>query len=265
MAEFFRRIYRSVVDFSWYGTIVSEGVASAFRYFFLFIFFISVLFALSFVYPLARRAPEVARTLEEQVPEFTATIKDHVLLVGGIPQPYTYEIENFGPLVVDTTGSTQDISEDANGILIRPDEAIIRFRDGETREMQAVSFTELPDLTFTKKEVIDTIRSRGPLLVLLAGLVILLIKFVGSSVAVLISCLVVSWVGLLFARRRYSALRFPHVLSIALYAVTGPSILSSAIQSFSRPIPFLFSALLVVYFVHAIRKGALETLVQEKK
>lgn len=185
-----------------------------------------------FLIPLAIALPQSVQNMKEiattKLPAFQAVWTNGNLVVTDLQQPYIIKDDNF-VVVVDTISTTTiDLhkyleTKEQKGLLITRDKMVIT--DGATGKEQSQPWRNDFSLTVTKDQVaswVATHTSAG--YVVLFGLIVLVVIFVGLVAGILWSLVVVTSVVALLSTFMSRGWHWGELFTMGLYGTTLPMV-----------------------------------------
>lgn len=254
---YLKAFINSFYNFSWLKEQRKNGKKAA-NYVMLFLLVLSLGHAVYFASFIPKKFTELRDKVFSQVPDFRAQLKGGQLFVYDLEQPYIYEAgegKDHFKIVIDTTSTEPVFIEEAidmekeNGILVTKDSfSVYELERGKTTKQD---FRDIPDAEFTRGYLLGLSNK-----FLNSRLAFFAFALIGSFVAFAIGKLfyllflsLLANIAALFAQRKY---KFSEVYTIGLFAITAPSIVTSILTLFGRPIPYLYSVLVLVLLVGAL-------------
>lgn len=244
---YFKAFFNSIYNLAWLRGQKNNGKQVA-NYIVLFIILLSTIYATYFTFLIPKSIKNLSGAAFEQVPNFKVELRDGKLKVENITQPFVYEgqegEDNF-KIVIDTvSSSTPTIHEfidedDAYTILFSSDAMTVFERSAGQTSIQ--SFEDAEDVNFTKQDLESVINSflNNTALIFVLLLIFWFIIFAFSRVVYLLFLsLLVYLVAKFFKPGEW---KFSQIYTIALFAVTLPSIISAVLALVNAQAPYLFS------------------------
>lgn len=229
MRSFFTAFYNSLFNSSWLKA-VRFFPGKAWGYFCLLVFFFAAISVIPSALHFRSFLFDLNKSFETLVPEFQATVKDGNLSVEKLQQPFVYRSDDFVIIVDTLTTSTATLEQyvtttNSGSIIITATE--IEVRDSRTGEGKVQSWSKMPDFSFSKSDAGNFVgRLTTPAYTVLAVFVIFIGLYVGFFVSklynIVLATLMVSVAARLFGR----GMKFGELFTMALYAITLPTILS---------------------------------------
>ena len=249
--SFFKTFYRSLFDFTWLRDH-KQNTKPAAGYALLFIFITTILYVLPIVREVKPLIVQLIKTVEEQVPEFTAYVKGGELSVDGITVPYTFETKTEDgaafKIVVNTETTTTPelatfVGEGPSNGLFFSKTALTIYQGGDgVDKTQTVSFKDVSDTNFSKADVMSVLNKfRGAGLYILAAFVIVFF-FVGVVIWKLLQLFVISLFILMISAIAKRGWFLKEIFTVGLFALTLPTLINITLLWLGRPIPFLYTA-----------------------
>lgn len=273
MKYFFELLYKSFTNPIWFAAQSKQSKKST--WFFVLTVFMLALGAAFFVTfrAIPGMVAGVQGMVEKEVPDFHATVTDHVLSVTGIEQPYvrTFETEEEGTLVVvvDTVSTStltveQFVSSSDKGILVTKDHILSNTADifGSTKE----DFSDVPNVSFSRADAINTLQNLvgawRPMLVVVILAIVFLVWGLGLLAYLLICS---SLMYLVYTRttkqpvsERYT---WKEVFTLSVFAFALPKLAMTALSlGFFFSVPYIVTLAMVVAVFRAlsVKKTSLE-------
>ncbi|MBI2990170.1 MAG: DUF1189 family protein [Candidatus Magasanikbacteria bacterium] len=261
---FFKHLYRSLWDIEWLRNMKDKR-KETWLYFFLFMFLLVVAKSAPFLV----RVPEVfqlAKTvIEEKVPNFQADIKDGVLGVTELEQPYTLDIpvdDNESMLIYVDTLTDEALSaktfvqeEDRQTVVLltRDYFEIYNPADGS---LQSQSFKEMPDSSLAKSDILGWLNKWKGFALYLMVLGLFLVIYVFAVIGKLVYLLVWSLLLYIIAKiARRAEWKFGKIYTLGLSAIILPSVLLLIAQYLSIGFPFLYTFVFFVLTLAVMFRG----------
>lgn len=278
---YLRAFLNSIYNFDWLCKR-SGDFGKAGKYFILLLLTISLAYAGFFSWKVPKVVNEVRTIMSEKIPDFRATMKDHMMIIDGPAQPYEYvfDFEGEDPfkLVVDTlpTKGVKDASmyldkEKESGLVILEDRFFFNMLQGAEKNgvrYQEMDYSEVEDFVFTKTELMEKVAFWSKRLPAYAFVSVLAFTFLAMGIFKMIHLALVSLVVWLVSRFGDKKLNYKEIFVIGLFALTLPSVLSVAFSFIGRPIPFLYSLMLTIilfWTIFSANKDGLETAETQDK
>ncbi|MFH2062846.1 MAG: DUF1189 family protein [bacterium] len=251
LVGFFRAIVRSCYDLEFYRSVRTGRLKSALLYAVGFWFLLSVVFSLTVALPEALSLyREVSGAVSDGLPEGTSfEIRDDRFETNLAPGTEFF----LGDLVVvvDPTVEGKEFPlafSDRTGAFVGRDTIFVRQQDGQ-REL--IPFSDLPDVSVTREEMLDQAGRWKTAFVVGVTVAVAVFRLVFGFVALLIDAAVTALLALFIVRAWKLRLDYRQWLSVALYAVTLPSLLEYAFGLVSFGIPFA-STVVYLMFILAV-------------
>lgn len=259
---FLRTFYHSLFDIDWLRGQRGSAKA-AWGYASLFIIVIAIIQILPVVlFAVPRGLQDVETTVRNDVPDFTAQLKGGVLTVTNLSQPFTREQTsddiNFR-VVVDTVSTSslsvgQFIKDKNRDVVILVTRSALSLYDGNSGQTDVENFSNSPDSTFTKTDLIgvfDKIKEFGvPLIQIIIALAFVVLTYVAKLFYLLILTLLVYVV----ARIRKWPWSYKELLTVGLFAITLPTLIQSIGRWFAWPLSPLYT-LVFLFLMYAVMIG----------
>lgn len=263
MKSFFSAFYKSLYDAEW---LKAARLASgpAWRYFCLLV----LVFSLVAIVPIGLEFRDFVhglnRSFVTSAPDFQANLKGGKLTIERLEQPFVYRSADL--IVIVDTVSTSSLaveqfvtSTNVSTLLLTANRA--ELRDSRTGEGKVQTWSNLPDYSFSKNDVVAMIASlAGPWSTVGAILAIFIGLYVGFFIMKLYDILLVTLLVSVFARLSGRAMKFSELFTIGLYAGTLPSILGMIAILTGVGFSYLqFLALLAFMLAMVFTKGEIES------
>ncbi len=257
--NFFRSLYNSLFNVEWLRQrFLFPGAAWA--YFFL----LSLILSAFALIPVAVGVPaalrEVRSALETKVPDFKAEIKSGELALTGVPNPYTVstvEGDKSLTLYVDTVATTtydaEELVQSPNGSVMLVTKDSLEIYEAAERRSQSFLWKDIGDLVFTKATLdtyFDTLTS--PVIVVVVGLFVLILTYIGFIIAKLLSILMVTLIVLVACRIAGRGWRFGQLFTIGLYAFTLPSLIALVLWLVGLPVSSMHFLALLAFMLAVV-------------
>lgn len=262
---FFKHLYRSLWDIEWLRSMKDKRKET----WLCFLLFMLVLVAAKSA-PFLIRTPEVFRwatiVAEEKVPDFRAEIKDGVLDVTELEQPYTLDIpvdENERLfLLVDTltdealSAKTFVVEEKENQTVVVVTRDYLEIYNPADGSFESQSFKEIPDSSLAKSDILGWLNKwKGfALYGLMAVLFVLIYVFsvIGKLIYLLVWSLLIYIVAMIARRAEW---KFGKIYTLGLSTVILPSLLFLVIQYVFVGFPFLYTIVFLVLTLAVMFRG----------
>jgi hypothetical protein len=242
--NFFEKLFSSITAPKMYPRMVREGLGKAFLYLFLFSLIFGTISAVITWYEVNKGVNSFSDLVKADLPEFT--LSEGELHVEG-DMPIVLEETSSSIIMIDVSGeTTPDILDNyESGMLVLKDRMVTKENNIETTEINFSTLTF--DLT---KDMVVTWLPLLQWLSVIAAVVVFIFFFIGKMV----SALLVSVLGLIFSAIQKAEARFGQLYSIAIYALTLPSILKiiSSFVAISFPW-YIYYAVVLVYVWFALK------------
>ncbi len=246
--KFFRQLKESVTDFKFYNEIKNNTFGKSFVYF-LILFFI--LYSINTVenYAIVNRVIDVtAMEVSDKIPNFY--LENGKFVFEG-EMPFYIIDEADQTIVIDTTGQlTEAVLENIEiGALITGDKAYVK----NTLRYMVYDFKDYEGVTLTKQGILDFL-PRIPKLIA----VFLVIGFIFVLGYKLLNVILLAVAGLLISSILKAKFNFNNLLNFAIYALTLPMLLQTAIDLSGIVFPnfwLVYWLVSVIYMAMAIRSS----------
>ena len=140
MSQFFRQVYLSCSDFSFYRTIVRQKLRPTIQYLLILLFFVALISSAVYYFYFKSGMNTLVTWSQKHLPEIS--IRDGVV-TSPVEQPYTSFEEDF-MFVLDTTGTVKYFEPQVvNGVLVMKDRIRIRRPGMETQDVDLKWVKEL--------------------------------------------------------------------------------------------------------------------------
>jgi len=256
--------YKSVHDLKWMAS-QRQYRGRAFAYFFVLLCVVVGVRGWFFVHDVPSIMSEQWNRIESQIPDFRVEKNDEGLSVTGIDQPYIHTFEEDGDRVlvyVDTVTTSsiriEDVigtSTDTYAIVVTSKK--IKFFDKDTEQTQTEDVSQLPQMSFTKADVGNEIRTLDdtfPTWIFIFGVVCVTLFWGIGKMAHL---LLLSWLVYAVARADKKPWTLWQIFVVSLYASTIPIVLQQGMTLlFGYPIPYIYSIVAVAILFAIIYKGS---------
>ncbi|HAT03807.1 MAG TPA: hypothetical protein DCS29_03495 [Candidatus Magasanikbacteria bacterium] len=260
---YLRAIFRSIYDARWLTEQKDNGKKAA-NYIVLFILLLSAIYAGYLATTLPPQMRTIRDTVFAQVPSFTADIRDGILEVSNLEQPFEYAGTSDGQsfrVVVDTVNTSTIVVDDTlsnkeeNILLITRDQLVVR--DAASGKTTLQDFSEVPDMHTDREEIVrwtdDFLGKESSFFVFLLIAWFILFTF-GKVVYLLILTSLVFVIARLAKKDNW---KFGQIYTMGLFAITGPSILVGIMHLYRQDIPYAYTILtlgLLLYVVFREQK-----------
>lgn len=244
---FFTSLYRSLFDFRWLKER-RNNPGQSWSYFFLLVFLLSGLVLIPLFLQMPSSLKELRSLADKKMPYFQAELKEGVLKISELEQPYVLKEKDF-VFVVDTVSESTQLSnwledDSFSGILITSDRAEVY--NGVKKTSQVQFWKNLPDYRTDKNEILNLMdKWFRPAVVYLFGMLMFVILFIGLTVSKLITLVIVSALVLLISNFYKKEWTFKQLFSVGLFALTLPSILVVVLGGIGAQVSFLYSLILL--------------------
>ncbi|MBT3419514.1 MAG: DUF1189 family protein [Candidatus Magasanikbacteria bacterium] len=240
--------------------------------------FICLFLGLIFV-TLMIRVPHIAKelvpTLQNSIPDITATITKGELSVTGVDQPFELKndtesderIHLYIDTISTTTPSIEDIIEENDTVtVLLTKEGFAAYDRGDDSTLKD-DFAGIDNVEISKQTALKWVERfvSGPIYFLFAAILVIGLLFYGALKLIYLGI----WCGivLLIARiagKKKEDITFGQVVNMGFYAITLP-ILVQIIALFSRiSLPFIYTILLVALLLFAVFHKSEEKEVEKK-
>jgi hypothetical protein len=235
----FSAVYQSMVNPAAYASFRRQSLGRAFLYLLLVTALFNLIFNLSLIYNYNSNYKKGLAWLEAAAPEFV--FQNGELTAQG-KMPIVASVGRDALFIIDTSGQTgPDILKDRReGALITKDKIIYKKSSYETREYDLGAYRAF---NFNKGQMIGFLAAARPFFYI--GL--LLAIFLTALASHLIAALFIALLGLLLYFALKVRVSFGDLYKLAIYAMTGPTLLFFLLDLFGSRPPFLFSFLSLVY------------------
>lgn len=244
---FFASIPQSCTNFEFYKQVVNQSIGKALKYIFLLLLLVAIAMSINTVIKLQKFIKEGQIWAEKNVPE--------IKIVNGktqveVPQPYTvWKDENF-IVMIDTTGQYTSIDTAYRaGALLTQSKLIMKQSEVEIREYD---LSQIPQLVINK----DTISKWAKIAQVIIWIVIPIGTYLYLIVAKWFQIALFSLFTLSLNNTMKTNLKYPQLLSLGIYALTGPLILDLIYAIVGRPNPiflWIYIAVYVIYLFMAVK------------
>lgn len=253
---FVEALRRSIYDLRWLKKSALEP-GKAWRYFLLFTFIVSLVTSAPLIVSAPSLLADFSQKLSANVPNFTAMIKSGKLAVSGFDQPKVFRAANGVAIIVATTGSTtpvvgQFVSGTDSALLLT--QTGMTLRDGQTRQEQTQSWSNLPDHTITKSDLVSEVGSlRQPVTFVLAMILMAAVIYLAALAGRLVTLLIIAVLVRLVANIARKNWPFGPLFTLGLFAATLPTLvalvlsLAGVTSDFAYPLALLAFLLAVVF------------------
>lgn len=257
MTFFFSSLFSSLYNARWISAMRKEK-KKAITYFFFFVLIASLFQSVPVTRVLYQGVDRAGRWVSEQLPDFTAEIKNGELSVSGIDIPFEKELADGYFLIVDSSGGITDekiaekIGDRDGGVVAfsKTEAAMHEIRSG-VRRTNRLSWGEVGDNTLTKAQVLSFIEKiKGPAKFgITAGWLVLTyaLFLVGKAVYLLFASFVVFIIGKIGKRE----VNYGEIYIMGLYAITLPTVLAIIAQLFGIRVPYIYTIILISLLVAA--------------
>lgn len=232
--RFFKSLYNSLYNFEWLRN-QKKNTSWAWSYFFLLIFLVSGLSAISFGFKYWEEMPKIKQFINNELPDFVAQVNDGKMEVTGLTEPYIKKYNNF--LVVVDTHATGTISvknflqrEDQSAILIAQEK--LEFYDGKSKEIKSETMKNYSNFKTDRSQVLknaEYIFNKKMFGIFISVFFLTLILFL--SVSNLVYVLLFSSIFYFITKRVSSPWQFKEIFNVGLFTITLPLILTQAVPS----------------------------------
>jgi len=251
---FLESIYKSFYDHKWLSA-QKHKTGKAFGYFFLFVLLASVLTFAPLTVKFSKLLNQGQDILQNNVPDFTAEIKDNNLMVTGLEQPFVQETSYEGEkviVVVDTVSSTtvpsiKDYRKSSDNYVLLVTKDQFAFYDAGEKKTEIYEFSDIgEDFSFTKNNIVDFINKFGGSIRYL--LIFLFLFFAYLTVAVGKLIYIIFWSLLLFllASIVKNGWKYQEIFIISLFAITLPTLVDAILFNLDLSFGFVYT---VIYLV----------------
>jgi hypothetical protein len=252
--NFFEKLFNSVATPKLYPKMVRKGVGKAFLYLFLFSLIFGTISAVIVWYEVTKEIEGFSELVKADLPEFT--LSQGQLHVEG-DMPIVLEETATSLIMIDVSGNTtrEILDNYETGVLVLKDRVINKENSVETTEFNfsTINFDLNKDMVLTWLPFLQWLG-------VIAGVFIFIFFFIGK----MISALSVSILGLLISLIQKAKTPFGQLYSIAIYALTLPSIIKviSSLSAVSFPW-YIYYGITLVYMWLAIKNLTIDPTIEE--
>jgi len=242
----FAKIFKSIADFDAYKIFAKGKLSSAFSYFFVIAFILSLISLVTPAISIYETAGLIKEGFVEDIPDLNFANGE---LTIHTDNPIVLEEDDI-IIIIDTSGefSEEDLKGYSNGLFVGKNKLV---QKENVVEFKTIDFSELTDLTFTKETVEKYLYLID--IVFIIGIVIaFFIKFIGY----LFVALWLSLLALIFNSSLKAKLPYKQLFIISIHVMTLPSLIGSLSNLFGISIPFyvvIYNVIACVYLLKTIR------------
>lgn len=244
MSNQIEKLKGCIFDKNFGKKIKNETLGNSFKFFFVFMFFISILIMAKFSVAVNLIMDQAVSKLNSEYSNFEVK-NGKFIYYGEMP---VLKVEDDIAVVIDTTGTTDEttLKRYSAGVFINENKVIFKKNEFDKRIYDLEDFK---DTDFTKKDLVDGIKSvKIPFIIIcfiLGVIFIYILKLIGI--------LFVTIIGLIFNRTSNRKLKYVDIFKISIYAVVLPSIIKVIITSAELQIPFFFSIYYLITGFYILR------------
>ena len=247
--DYFSSIYKCVTDFKFYYIIRKHNLSNLLIYLTVLSLLLSI--------PTTIRAYGVFKNVfntaelwvNEKLPEIT--VKNGILSAD-CSQPFSIE-EGSWTLIIDTTGTINDLSEHDRGILLKRNEILYKENEYAQRKYD---ISQMKDFTLNQ----DTIKPMKKVALRVLGPILLAVFVFYFFISKIIHAFFFSLSGLIFNKIAKGELNYQDIFKISIAALTPSFILAVLLEIvFNITVPFwplIYISITVFYIYSAINSIA---------
>lgn len=255
--KFFSSVYNSLFNIAWLKER-RKSAGHAWGYFFLLMLIVSAFYTIPMMVVLPGGLRQATETVQTSIPDnFKAQVKNGELTISGVIQPIIFRDpkNNDFVVIVDTT-STSSLSlstylreGDRGGVLITKE----KIETYNPPRSQIVYMREIADIEVKKADIINVANwFASPTVITIFSLILVIIILIGIVIwklwAVLFATLGALIISALFRR----GWKFGELFTMALYAITLPTIVSFALFAVSISVPWLHFIILLSFMMAVV-------------
>lgn len=259
LKSFLADFWGSVSRFDFYHKAYARPLRKGFGYFSFLILIAATFLSAYGTYSLYQGLGKAREFVATKAPDFSFTITKGVFS-SNLPQPFVFPLDGKAEeatyLVVDTTGQIRDLEPFPSGILISSQSAMFK---GSQMESRTFEFKGIDGVKVTRESLISTFQKLVPYLTVAAFILGIVFIWVGLVIAKIPLWFFWSAVTLLIASLTKKAIRFGQILGAGWYCLTMVVVVESVLMilsvifpSFQSHLPFLSSAVFLVYSLGGI-------------
>ncbi len=253
MKRIFQNLYHSLYDFKWLSQRRSDGKSGAVN-FFIATFLFSVIAGVFLCLNIIGLWNDAKVFFNDQVPYFKADLKDGILLVSEIEQPFTREVDGF-KIVVDTRSSSTvkvtDLTSDQDKIVVLVTNEEVSAYNSEQNKIETRLFKDMSNGSVDKNEILSSLNNFHSVIFVFVFLfmVFLFIAFSLANAFFLFFWSFIVWVVSAFAKKDW---KYLEIVSAGSFAIVLPIFIRtiSTITAFKPP--FLPSLIFLVYMLFIV-------------
>ncbi len=259
---FFTTLYHSLFDIEWLRSMRSNSKA-AWGYASIFIGIIAIIHILPMVlFLLPRGLHDVESALQSEVPEFTAEVKNGVLSVNNLPQPFIREEVSDDitlRLVIDTVTTTpltvqSFIKEKDRDMVILVTRSAVSLYDGSDGTTDVEPISGSPDSVFTKADLVAMFAKIKQLGVPFIQVMVTVGFTLLSYVLKLMYLLILTLIMYVIVRFRKLSWSYRELLTVGLFALTLPTLIQSIGRWLAMPLNPLYT-LVFLFLMYTVVTG----------
>lgn len=255
---FLRQVVQSLYNLRWISLRRHES-NSAWSYALLFLFLITIVQFSPLLWEVPRAVRSIGDIVESDVPEFRAELRNGILSVYDVEQPFvrTYtDGDTSIVIVVDTVTTTpQDIrsllpDEEAIGVLITA--TSMTTYEGYRSQGRIQEWRTMPDGEITRADLLRFWEKISGFIGYFFVPILMAIIFLSWAVGKLTYLAFVSIVVYIIALIGGRAWKYHEVFTVGLFALTLPTIFQVVSYWAELPLPWVYTLLLGIYMIGAV-------------
>lgn len=232
--SFFTSLYNSLYNFKWLRDQKNNS-SWAWSYFFLLIILVAGLSTISLSFKYFDVAPDIKKTVYNELPEFQAEVKEGQLQVSGLTQPYIKTFENL-IIVVDTVSTgTMDIKNFAkqeNQSVLLATKNTIEVYNADNKSIKSQKVKDFDGFKNDRAGVLKNIDAiLNTKMILVATAVTFVVLWLFLVVSNLLNILFFSFLFYFFSKQQKLDWKFKEVFTVGLFTITFPLILAQVSPS----------------------------------
>lgn len=250
--NFFKRIYKSTYDFSFYQLVEKESFGKAFVYLILFSLLISLVSMIGPISNFNNGINYIVEKLESDIPYFELS-NGELYFEGEMPIISVDDEDNI--FIIDTTNKTDPsiLDDYKKGFYIDKNKLI--YKENLIKK-EVFEFNDIKEIQITKYDIQKFL----PYLKFISIFIMIFI-IIGVIIGKLFSSLFVSLIGLIVNSAVKSGLSYKDIYKLGIYSLTLPSIIKLMYKNITFPYSgyiffFVYYGIVTFYLTKAMTRDS---------